>query len=90
MIFLSSDKSAEEMAAYRAAEHGDWLALEHAERAARDALAERYGVGSIPALVVIEQDSGAVVSAEGRREVEEEGVECFEEWRAGTDSAMAA
>ena len=55
MIFLSSDKSAEEMAAYRAAEHGDWLALEHADRAARDALAERYGVGSIPALVVIEQ-----------------------------------
>ena len=89
MIFLSSDKSPEEMAAYRA-EHGDWLALEHADRAGRDALAERYGVDSIPALVVIEQDSGAVVSAEGRRQVEEEGVECFEDWRAGTDAAVAA
>ena len=78
------------MAAYRAAEHGDWLALEYADRAGRDTLAERYGVGSIPALVVIEQDSGAVVSAEGRRQVEEEGVECFEGWRAGTDAATAA
>ena len=68
MIFLSSDKSPEEMAAYRAAEHGDWLALPWGDELAKKLKRQHriwsgretgtFGYGrraGVPSVVVIDE-----------------------------------
>eukprot|EP00756_Hemistasia_phaeocysticola_P047564 Hpha_TRINITY_DN219_c0_g1::TRINITY_DN219_c0_g1_i1::g.83604::m.83604/K17609/NXN; nucleoredoxin len=58
VVFLSSDRSAEEAANYFAAEHGDWLAVPHFAMSMVQALKSRMGVNGIPHLAVVSRRSG--------------------------------
>lgn len=78
VIFVSSDKSAEDMDRYMKESHGDWLALSFGNEMIKE-LKTRYHITLIPKLVVIDDD-GEVVTLMGRREVTENGPRCFKQW----------
>ena len=52
IVFVSSDKSAEELMGYMKECHGDWLAVQHGTVLGQD-LKKKYEVTGIPSLVVV-------------------------------------
>ena len=40
IIFVSSDRTAQEMAAYVTESHGDWLSLDYSARSVKDSLSQ--------------------------------------------------
>jgi len=64
IVFVSSDRSAEDMTSYMKESHGDWLAAEHNSAVANN-LKQKYGVSGIPCLVVCKKD-GTLVTKDGR------------------------
>ena len=52
VVFVSSDKSAEEMMGYMKECHGDWLAVQHGTVLAQD-LKKKYEITGIPTLIVV-------------------------------------
>merc|ERR1711963_10040 len=64
IVFVSSDRSAEDMTSYMKESHGDWLATEHNSAVANN-LKQKYGVSGIPCLVVCKKD-GTLVTKDGR------------------------
>jgi hypothetical protein len=79
IIFVSSDRTAQEMAAYMTEAHGDWLALDYAARDVKDSLSQASGVRGIPMLVVLGPD-GQTVTTDGRQDVMSYGSAAFERW----------
>ena len=79
IVFVSSDRSAEEMASYFLESHGDWLGLDFAQRAEKDRLSQEHGVRGIPMLVVM-GPYGRCRTTDGRQEVMQEGADAFERW----------
>jgi len=67
IVFVSSDRSPEDMVSYMKESHGDWPAVEHNSATAND-LKQKYGVSGIPCLVVCKRD-GTVVTKDGRTAV---------------------
>jgi len=67
IVFVSSDRSPEDMESYMKESHGDWLAVPHNSAVAND-LKQKYGVSGIPSLVVVKLD-GTVVTKDGRSHV---------------------
>ena len=67
VIFVSSDRSEQEMRSYLSESHGSWYALPHGAGEAQS-LSGQFGVRGIPALVVVAMD-GSVISKDGRQEV---------------------
>ena len=80
LIFVSSDRSEQEMMSYLRESHGHWFALPHGAREAQS-LSSQYGVRGIPALVVVAMD-GTVVSKDGRQEVTSLGMSAFTQWES--------
>mmetsp|Transcript_33038 Transcript_33038/g.63453 ORF Transcript_33038/g.63453 Transcript_33038/m.63453 type:complete len:343 (-) Transcript_33038:383-1411(-) len=67
IVFCSNDKSEEEMLEYFRNDHGDWLAVKHADPSIMK-LASNLGVQGIPFLAVLNK-SGEMVVSDGRMEV---------------------
>ena len=63
VVFVSNDHSKEAFASYR--DEMPWLALPFAERKVRKTLSERFQVSSMPALVLLDGKTGAVLSKDG-------------------------
>jgi len=78
VVFVSSDKCAEDLDTYMKESHGDWLAIPFGHDMTRD-LKTRYHITAIPKLVVVDDD-GEVVTMTARREVTEIGPKCFKQW----------
>merc|ERR1712173_130419 len=64
IVFVSSDRSPDDMISYMKESHGDWCGVEHNSALAND-LKQKYGVQGIPMLVVVKKD-GSVVTKDGR------------------------
>merc|ERR1711872_120916 len=67
IVFVSSDRSPEDMISYMKESHGDWCGVEHNSALAND-LKQKYGVQGIPMLVVVKKD-GTLVTKDGRSNV---------------------
>ncbi|KFP16516.1 Nucleoredoxin-like 2 [Egretta garzetta] len=77
VVFISSDHSAEEMAGYMRAMHGDWLALPFD-------LKKKYNITAIPKLVIVKQ-TGEVITDKGRKQIRDKGLSCFWNWLEGAE-----
>jgi len=67
IVFVSSDRSPDDMTSYMKESHGDWCGVEHNSALAND-LKQKYGVQGIPMLVVVKKD-GTLVTKDGRSHV---------------------
>merc|ERR1719403_609330 len=67
IVFVSSDRSPDDMISYMKESHGDWCGVEHNSSLAND-LKQKYGVQGIPMLVVVKKD-GTLVTKDGRSHV---------------------
>lgn len=78
IIFVSSDRSANDMVSYMKESHGDWLAVEHGSELATG-LKQQFGVSGIPCLVVLKAD-GTLITKDGRGAVTQKGPAAVKEW----------
>lgn len=62
-----------------------FLRIPYSPDSARMKIAGSYGVQSLPALVIVNGDTGATVTTWGRSAVSKNPSGCLEEWKAGTD-----
>merc|ERR1712038_2078982 len=67
IVFVSSDRSPDDMVSYMKESHGDRCGVEHNSALAND-LKQKYGVQGIPMLVVVKKD-GTLVTKDGRSHV---------------------
>jgi nucleoredoxin len=78
IVFVSSDRSPEDMVSYMQGSHGDWQSVEHGSETAQ-ALKQKYGVSGIPCLVVVKKD-GTLITKDGRAAVQSKGPMAVKEW----------
>ena len=52
IVFVSSDKTPEDMMTYMKESHGEWLAVQHATNLAQQ-LKKKYEISGIPSLIVV-------------------------------------
>jgi len=67
IVFVSSDRSEDDMISYMKESHGDWLGVPWNSELA-NSLKQKYGVSGIPFLVVVKKD-GSLVTKDGRSHV---------------------
>uniref|UniRef100_T2MB65 Nucleoredoxin-like protein 2 n=1 Tax=Hydra vulgaris TaxID=6087 RepID=T2MB65_HYDVU len=80
VIFISSDRSHEDMISYMKEAHGDWYCLEYGS-ALVTKLKEKFGIRGIPTLIVCRKD-GSLVTSSGRNHVsEKEPSAAVADWR---------
>ena len=78
LIFVSSDRSEEAMFKYMADYGMNWLALPFGD-ARRAALRSKHGVRGIPTLIIVDEN-GQTLSANGTAEVSAHGAAAFDNW----------
>ncbi|XP_053394735.1 nucleoredoxin-like protein 2 [Mercenaria mercenaria] len=78
VVFLSFDKTAEDMESYFRQKHRDWYALPF-DDPFKDELKAKYNVTAVPKFIIINKD-GEVISLKGRKEVQDKGVIAFRNW----------
>lgn len=78
IVFIPSDKTADDMDQYMKQCHGDWLAVPFGHELIKE-LKKRYHITAIPKVIVV-TDDGEVVTSLGRKEVVENGPECYQQW----------
>ncbi|XP_006001420.1 nucleoredoxin-like protein 2 [Latimeria chalumnae] len=78
IVFISSDKSTEEMVEYMHDMHGDWLALPWHDEFKYE-LKKKYNITAIPKLVIVKQN-GEVITDKGRKQIRDLGLNCFRNW----------
>ncbi|KAM4053918.1 nucleoredoxin-like protein 2 [Anomaloglossus baeobatrachus] len=78
IVFISSDKSAEDMVEYMNQMHGDWLALPWHNPYKHD-LKNKYKITAIPKLVIVKQN-GEVITDKGRKQIRDRGLSCIRTW----------
>ncbi|XP_038258504.1 LOW QUALITY PROTEIN: nucleoredoxin-like protein 2 [Dermochelys coriacea] len=83
IVFISSDRSLEEMAGYVHDAHGDRLALPFHDPYKHD-LKKKYNITAVPKLVIVKQ-TGEVITDKGRKQIKERGLSCFRNWLEGAD-----
>ncbi|XP_053145690.1 nucleoredoxin-like protein 2 [Hemicordylus capensis] len=83
IVFVSSDRSPEEMAEYVQEMHGDWLALPFHDPFKHE-LKKKYNITAIPKLVIVKQ-TGEVITDKGRKQIRERGLNCFRNWLEGAN-----
>ena len=80
IVFISSDRSEQEMLSYMRESHGPWPALPHSSPLG-PRLNTEHGVSGIPALVVLARD-GRVISRQGREDVMSlPPARCLQKWK---------
>ncbi|CAI5787008.1 nucleoredoxin-like protein 2 isoform X2 [Podarcis muralis] len=83
IVFVSSDRSREEMVDYMQNMHGEWLAVPFQDTFKHE-LKKRYNITAIPKLVIVKQ-TGEVITDKGRKQIRERGLNCFRNWLEGAD-----
>ncbi|XP_069481760.1 nucleoredoxin-like protein 2 [Ambystoma mexicanum] len=78
IVFISLDKTPEDMVEYMHEMHGDWLALPWHDPYKHD-LKKKYNITAIPKLVIVKQ-SGEVITDKGRKQIRDRGLACFRTW----------
>ncbi|MGH0190753.1 UNVERIFIED_CONTAM: hypothetical protein FKN15_050511 [Acipenser sinensis] len=78
IVFISSDKTAEDMVEYMHDLHGDWLALPWSDPY-RHELKKKYNITAIPKLVIV-KENGEVITDKGRKQIRDQGLACFKNW----------
>lgn len=78
IIFVSSDKSEEQLNAYMKESHGEWLAMPYGSKFI-DAFKKKYGVKGIPSLVVLDGEWNEV-SRTGRQDISKAGLRAYKKW----------
>ena len=78
VVFVSYDRTDEEMINYMKECHGKWLAVSRNSDLAIS-LSTKFGVQSIPALIVCKSD-GSVLTTDGRADVQKAGSEGIKHW----------
>uniref|UniRef100_A0A4D5R9Z7 Nucleoredoxin-like protein 2 n=1 Tax=Scolopendra viridis TaxID=118503 RepID=A0A4D5R9Z7_SCOVI len=78
IIFVSSDRSVQDMMTYMKEDHGDWLAIPYNDGLAQE-LKQRFNIRGIPSLVVVRRD-GSLVTTDGRSELYKSGSSCYNIW----------
>ncbi|XP_061431260.1 nucleoredoxin-like protein 2 isoform X1 [Lethenteron reissneri] len=78
LVLVSADDSEVDMRAAVRGGHRDWLAVPW-DDPLRLELRERYGVTSLPRLVIV-RENGAVITARGRTQVRDWGSRAFQGW----------
>ena len=81
IIFVSSDRSQEDMEAYMKESHGDWWALSHGSSMA-EALKAHFALRGIPAVIVLDKN-GEIITKDGRAEVQAKGPAAVKQWKKG-------
>ena len=79
IIFVSSDRSSDEMKNYMKESHGSWLAVEHNSDLGQS-LKAKFGISGIPALIVCKKD-GTVITKNGRQDVQTVGPQAVQRWK---------
>ncbi|XP_022087942.1 nucleoredoxin-like protein 2 [Acanthaster planci] len=85
VVFISFDKTAEDLQSYVMDDHGDWLFLPFADPLISE-LKDRFSITAIPQLIIVKPD-GDVITPQGRKHVQDRGVSCFTSWSQGMDKA---
>eukprot|EP00096_Caligus_rogercresseyi_P003534 TRINITY_DN166_c1_g1_i1.p1 TRINITY_DN166_c1_g1~~TRINITY_DN166_c1_g1_i1.p1 ORF type:complete len:772 (+),score=180.55 TRINITY_DN166_c1_g1_i1:355-2670(+) len=80
VIFVSSDRSEEDMFSYMQESHGGWLAIDYKNSSLRSLLGSRLQVHGIPALVIVNLLDGSVLAQDGRAEISSYGPGAFATW----------
>uniref|UniRef100_UPI00358E571B nucleoredoxin-like protein 2 n=1 Tax=Myxine glutinosa TaxID=7769 RepID=UPI00358E571B len=83
VVFVSLDRSSEEMWEYVWELHGDWLVVPW-DDPIRKQLKERYNISAIPKLLIV-KESGEVITDKGRTQVQEHGLAAFKSWLEATE-----
>lgn len=78
IVFISSDKSSEDMIEYYHDMHGDWLVLPWHDQYKLD-LKKKYNITAVPKLVIV-KESGEVITDKGRKQIRDRGLACFRNW----------
>lgn len=78
VVFISSDRSNADMLKYMDESHGAWYAIKYGDTFQQE-LKTKYGVSSIPTLIIIKRD-GTVITANGRTDIQAEGPRAFVKW----------
>ena len=78
IVFVSSDRSLEDMNEYMKTSHGSWLALPYNSKLGVS-LKSRFGIQGIPALFVCKSD-GQVITKDGRGDIQRAGPEGMRQW----------
>ncbi|CAF97179.1 unnamed protein product [Tetraodon nigroviridis] len=78
VVFVSSDKTSEDMVEYYHDLHGDWLALPWSDDY-KNELKQRYKITAVPKLVIV-KESGEVITDKGRKQIRDRGLACFRSW----------
>ncbi|XP_065569025.1 nucleoredoxin-like protein 2 [Artemia franciscana] len=78
IIFVSSDRSEQEMKSYMQELHGDWYAIPLGDPVA-STLKKTFSVTGIPAFIIVKRD-GTVITTNGRADVQMKGPACFTTW----------
>ena len=79
IIFVSSDRSPQDMVSYMKESHGDWFGIPHGSEVGQE-LKKKFGVSGIPCLVVLKAD-GSLVTKEGRNAVQSKGPGAVKDWK---------
>ncbi|CAI5667213.1 unnamed protein product [Oreochromis niloticus] len=88
IVFVSSDKSTDDMVEYYHDMHGDWLALpwtdDYKKRlfvflSSCSELKHRYKITAVPKLVIV-KENGDVITDKGRKQIRDRGLACFRSW----------
>lgn len=80
LIFVSSDRSERAMFNYMKKAKMPWLAVAYEGRY-RDNLARRYGIRSIPSMIIIDQ-MGNTLSTNARMEITNHGSRAYDMWKS--------
>ncbi|CAJ0576577.1 unnamed protein product, partial [Mesorhabditis spiculigera] len=68
IVFVSFDRSSDDLKKYLQEAHGDWLHIPHGDAKIRE-LASKFSVSGIPAFIIVKPD-GTVITKEGRSDVQ--------------------
>jgi len=79
LIFVSSDRSKEDMLNYMKESHGDWYAFEHGSKIGQK-LSKTFRVSGIPTLVALKTD-GTIIDRNARGSIEK-GASIISEWKS--------
>jgi len=79
LIFVSSDRSKEDMLNYMKESHGDWYAFEHGSKIG-EKLNKTFRVSGIPTLVALKTD-GTIIDRDARGSIEK-GASIISEWKS--------
>jgi len=80
LVFVSSDRSKEEMANYMTETKMPWKGLPYDKRDKKKLLGQKFEIQGIPTLIIVDKD-GKVITASGRMDISSKGAAAFDSWK---------